>query len=50
MIAMRPRGPAETFRLIRPLVLAWIGQNILLVISSIFRLDLYIAALWDWSL
>jgi hypothetical protein len=44
LIAMRSGGPAETSRLIRPLVLAWIGQNILLVISSIFRLDLYIAA------
>ena len=44
LIAMRPNGPAENSRLIRPLVLAWIGQNILLVISSIFRLDLYIAA------
>jgi hypothetical protein len=44
LIAMRPRGPAENSRLIRPLVLAWIGQNILLVISSIFRLDLYVAA------
>ena len=44
LIAMRPGGPAEKSRLIRPLVLAWIGQNILLVISSIFRLDLYIAA------
>lgn len=44
LIAMRPKGPAENSRLIRPLVLVWIGQNILLVISSIFRLDLYIAA------
>jgi hypothetical protein len=44
LIAMRPNGPADNSRLIRPLVLAWIGQNILLVISSIFRLDLYIAA------
>jgi Domain of unknown function (DUF4173) len=44
LIAMRPAGPAEQSRLIRPLVLAWIGQNILLVISSIFRLDLYVAA------
>lgn len=43
LIAMRPGGPAEQSRLIRPLVLAWIGQNILLVISSIFRLDLYVA-------
>src|SRR6266481_3593109 len=31
-------------RLIRPLVLVWTGQNILLVISSILRLDLYVAA------
>lgn len=44
LIAMRSSGPAENSRLIRPLVLAWIGQNILLVISSIFRLDLYVAA------
>jgi hypothetical protein len=44
LIAMRPGGPAEQSRLIRPLVLAWTGQNILLVISSIFRLDLYVAA------
>ena len=44
LIAMRPNGPAEQSRLIRPLVLAWIGQNVLLVISSIFRLDLYIGA------
>jgi uncharacterized protein DUF4153 len=44
LIAMRPGGPAEKSMLIRPLVLLWIGQNILLVISSIFRLDLYVAA------
>jgi hypothetical protein len=44
LIAMRPGGPAEQSRLIRPLVLAWIGQNVLLVISSILRLDLYVAA------
>ena len=44
LIAMRPGGPAEQSRLIRPLVLAWIGQNVLLVVSSIFRLDLYVAA------
>src|SRR6202035_4249303 len=43
LIAMRPGGPSEQSGLIRPLVLAWIGQNILLVISSIFRLDLYVA-------
>jgi hypothetical protein len=44
LVAMRPGGPAEQSRLIRPLVLAWTGQNILLVISSILRLDLYVAA------
>jgi hypothetical protein len=44
LIAMRPNGPAEHSRLIRPLVLLWTGQNILLVVSSIFRLDLYVAA------
>jgi hypothetical protein len=43
LIAMRPNGPAENSRLIRPLVLAWIGQDVLLVVSSIFRLDLYVA-------
>jgi hypothetical protein len=41
---MRPGGPAENSRLIRPLVLVWTGQNILLVVSSILRLDLYVAA------
>jgi hypothetical protein len=44
LIAMRPGGPAEQSRWIRPLVLVWTGQNVLLVASSIFRLDLYIAA------
>lgn len=43
LIAMRRGGPAEESRLIRPLVLAFIAQNVLLVISSIFRLDLYVA-------
>ena len=44
LVAMRRGGPAEQSRLIRPLVLAWTGQNIMLVLSSIFRLDLYDAA------
>jgi hypothetical protein len=44
LIAMRPDGPAGHSRLIRPLVLLWTGQNILLVISSILRLDLYVVA------
>jgi hypothetical protein len=43
LIAMRPGGPAEQSRLIRPLGLLWIGQNILLVVSSMLRLDLYVA-------
>ena len=43
LIAMRRGGPAEQSRLIRPLVITWIVQNVLLVISSIFRLDIYIA-------
>jgi hypothetical protein len=42
LIAMRPGGPAQQSRLIRPLVLVWTGQNVLLVISSILRLDLYV--------
>jgi len=44
LVAMRPGGPAEQSGLIRPLVLVWTGQNILLVLSSILRLDLYVAA------
>jgi hypothetical protein len=44
LIAMRPNGPAQNSRLIRPLVLLWTAQNILLVVSSMFRLDLYVAA------
>jgi hypothetical protein len=44
LIAMRPGGPAEQSGLIRPLVLLWTAQNLLLVVSSIFRLDLYVAA------
>jgi hypothetical protein len=42
LVAMRPNGPAQQSRLIRPLVLAWTAQNVLLVISSILRLDLYV--------
>jgi len=44
LIAMRPDGPAARSRQIRPLVVVWIGQNLLLIISAIFRLDLYVAA------
>ncbi len=44
LFAMRPGGPAASSKLIRPLVLAFTGQNILLVISSLLRLNLYVAA------
>ncbi|AOO81560.1 hypothetical protein BHK69_14830 [Bosea vaviloviae] len=44
MIAMRPSGPSERRSAIRPLVLAWVGQNIMLMVSSLLRLDLYVAA------
>ncbi|MGC0390083.1 hypothetical protein ABIF91_002445 [Bradyrhizobium sp. USDA 241] len=42
LVAMRPGGPAEKSKVIRPLVYLWIGQNVLLVASSILRLDLYV--------
>jgi hypothetical protein len=42
LVAMRPGGPAEKSKVIRPLVYLWVGQNILLVASSILRLDLYV--------
>jgi hypothetical protein len=44
LIAMRPGGPAERSRWIRPLVLVWVAQNVVLVLSSLFRTSLYIAA------
>ncbi|WP_339036809.1 DUF4173 domain-containing protein [Bradyrhizobium symbiodeficiens] len=42
LVAMRPGGPAENSKVIRPLVYLWVGQNVLLVASSILRLDLYV--------
>jgi hypothetical protein len=42
LAAMRPGGPAEPSRVIRPLVYLWVAQNVLLVLSSILRLDLYV--------
>lgn len=42
LIAMRPGGPAEQSKVIRPLVYLWVAQNVLLVASSILRLDLYV--------
>lgn len=42
LVAMHPGGPAEKSKVIRPLVYLWVGQNVLLVASSILRLDLYV--------
>ncbi|WP_165405331.1 DUF4153 domain-containing protein [Bradyrhizobium genosp. SA-3] len=42
LVAMRPGGPAEKSKVIRPLVYLWVGQNVLLVASSILRLELYV--------
>lgn len=42
LVAMRPGGAAEKSPVIRPLVYLWVGQNVLLVASSILRLDLYV--------
>lgn len=42
LVSMRPGGPAERSKVIRPLVYLWVGQNVMLVISSILRLDLYV--------
>jgi hypothetical protein len=42
LAAMRPGGPAEQSRVIRPLVYLWVAKNVLLVLSSILRLDLYV--------
>jgi uncharacterized protein DUF4153 len=42
LIAMKPGGPAEQSPVIRPLVYLWVAQNVMLVISSILRLDLYV--------
>lgn len=42
LIAMRPGGPSEQSTVVRPLVYLWVAQNVLLVISSILRLDLYV--------
>ncbi len=52
IIAMRPNGPGERDVTIKWLVLAWVAQNILLVASSVFRLELYIEtyALTYWRI
>jgi hypothetical protein len=42
LVAMRPKGPAEKSPVIRPLVYVFVAQNIVLVASSILRLQLYV--------
>jgi len=43
IVALRPGSATERSPLIRALVYLWIAQNVWLVISSILRLDLYVA-------
>jgi hypothetical protein len=42
LAAMRRGTSVERSRLVRALVFLWIGQNVLLVLSSMLRLDLYV--------
>lgn len=42
LVTMKPGGTAERSTIIRPLVYLWVMQNVLLVASSILRLDLYV--------
>jgi hypothetical protein len=44
VVAMRPGSAAERSPPMRALVLLWTGQNVLLVVSSILRLNLYVEA------
>ncbi len=44
LVAVRREQGGDHARLIRGLVYLWIGQNILLCLSAILRLDLYVAA------
>lgn len=44
LVAMRPGGPAEMSRYIKPLVLIFVAQNFVLVLSSMFRTGLYVDA------
>lgn len=43
LITLRRGSETENSRPVRNLVLLWTGQNVLLVASSIFRLDLYVS-------
>jgi hypothetical protein len=42
LVAMNPGSPAERVPIVRTLVFLWIAQNVMLVTSSILRLDLYV--------
>ena len=50
LAAMQPGTAIERSRLARALVFLWIGQNVLLVLSSMLRLDLYVDvySLTEW--
>lgn len=43
LMIMRPGSRNENTPLVRSLVYLWVGQNVLLVASSMLRLDLYVA-------
>lgn len=42
LVTLRPGSALSANRLVRALVYVWIAQNVVLVISSILRLDLYV--------
>jgi Domain of unknown function (DUF4173) len=42
VLTMRPAAPASRSPLIQTLVYLWVGQNVALVASSLYRLDLYV--------
>ena len=44
LVAMRPEGSGARDPRIRPLILVWVAQNIMLVLSAMLRLDLYVGA------
>ncbi len=52
LVALRPGAEAADDRRIRALVYLWIGQNVVLVLSAMLRLDLYVDvyALTHWRL
>ncbi|HMB75268.1 MAG TPA: DUF4173 domain-containing protein [Kiloniellaceae bacterium] len=44
IVALQPGGPGERSKLVRWLVLFWVAQNLLLLLSSVLRLSLYVEA------